>query len=470
MSEGKRILVADDEAAIRDLLHQFLAHEGYEVLEATTGQEVLDKIESESPELILMDVRMPELDGLEVLQRLEKQGSVPPIVVMTAHGTSDTAIRAIQLGAYDYVTKPFELDDLLITVQRCFEHEALSSQLELLREQVDRDPAERIIGNSAAMQQVYKLIGKVARSDASVLITGETGTGKELVARSLHFHSGRRNGPWVAVSCASLPETLLESELFGHEKGSFTSALTQRKGRFELANKGTLFLDEVGEISPNTQKKLLRVLQEREFERVGGSTAIKVDVRVLAATNADLSEGVRDKDFREDLFYRLNVINIKMPSLRDRREDIPSLVQYFLAKHRLSTNSPPARITEDAIRELYGYHWPGNVRQLENVIQRAVVLSQGEIITRQHLLLEQATITEFVDIKQKVQARIPLKNVIADVEKQMILEALAAARGNRSRAAQILGIYRGLLYSKMKEYELDDAVAAPEEGEKVPAE
>ena len=403
-----------------------------------------------------MDVRMPELDGLEVLQRLEKQASRPPVVVMTAHGTSVTAIRAIQLGAYDYVTKPFELDDLLITIQRCFEHEALSAEVAILREQVERDPSDRIIGNSPAMQQVYKLIGKVARSDASILITGETGTGKELVARSLHFHSNYRHGPWVAVSCASLPETLLESELFGHEKGAFTSALTQRKGRFELANKGTLFLDEVGEISLNTQKKLLRVLQEREFERVGGSTTIKVDVRVIAATNADLQEAVAKKSFREDLFYRLNVINIRLPALRDRREDIPALVQHFLSKYRIAPTSPPARITEDAIRALQGYQWPGNVRQLENVIQRAVVLAQGDVITRQHLLLDQGTTTEFVDIKQKVQARVPLKNVVADVECQMILEALKVAQGNRSRAAQILGIYRRLLYSKMKEYGLDD--------------
>ena len=459
MSEGRLILVADDEAAIRDLLRQFLVQEGYRVIEATSGQEVLQRIQADAPELVVMDVRMPELDGLEVLQRLEKQGSRPPVVVMTAHGTSDTAIRAIQLGAYDYVTKPFELDDLLITIQRCFEHEALSTELELLREQVERDPSDRIIGNSSAMQQVYKLIGKVARSEASVLLTGETGTGKELVARSLHFHSNYRHGPWVAVSCASLPETLLESELFGHEKGAFTSALTQRKGRFELANKGTLFLDEVGEISLNTQKKLLRVLQEREFERVGGSTTIKVDVRVIAATNADLQEAVAKKTFREDLFYRLNVINIKLPALRDRREDIPTLVQHFLSKYRIAPTSSPARITEDAIRALQGYHWPGNVRQLENVIQRAVVLSQGDVITRQHLLLEQGAATEFVDIKQKVQARVPLKNVVADVECQMILEALKVAQGNRSRAAQILGIYRRLLYSKMKEYGLEDEMA-----------
>ena len=459
MSDGRLILVADDEAPIRDLLRQFLVQEEYRVIEATSGQEVLQRIQADSPELVLMDVRMPELDGLEVLQRLEKQASRPPVVVMTAHGTSDTAIRAIQLGAYDYVTKPFELDDLLITIQRCFEHEALSTELELLREQVERDPSDRIIGNSSAMQQVYKLIGKVARSDASVLITGETGTGKELVARSLHFHSNYRHGPWVAVSCASLPETLLESELFGHEKGAFTSALTQRKGRFELANKGTLFLDEVGEISLNTQKKLLRVLQEREFERVGGSTTIKVDVRVIAATNADLQEAVAKKTFREDLFYRLNVINIKLPALRDRREDIPTLVQHFLSKYRIAPTSAPARITEDAIRALQGYHWPGNVRQLENVIQRAVVLSQGDVITRQHLLLEQGAATEFVDIKQKVQARVPLKNVVADVECQMILEALKVAQGNRSRVAQILGIYRRLLYSKMKEYGLEDEMA-----------
>jgi len=451
----KHILIADDDPSIRSLLKSFLENEGFAVSEAKNGAEVLGTLTNGKPDLLVMDVRMPEFSGIDVLQKIKDQNMEVPVLLMTAYGTSSAAIKAIQLGAHDYITKPFALDDVLHTINRFFEYQALTNEVKTLRNQLgEYDPAERIVGRSASMLEVYKTIGKVAKTDATVLITGETGTGKELVAEVIHQNSLVRHGPLVKVACASLPETLLESELFGHEKGSFTSAYTQRKGRFEIANKGSIFLDEIGEMSLGTQKKLLRVLQEREFERVGGSTPIKVDVRVIAATNKRLSDEVAKGNFRDDLFYRVNVISIHMPPLRDRKEDIPLLVEHFLNKHRFSANSPPARISEDAIDALVRHDWPGNVRELENTIERAVVLSQGGVITPQHLVLAPLTERKFLDLGQRVSQRVPMKDIICEVEKQLILEALDQAQGNRSQAAKILGIYRRLLYAKMKEYDI----------------
>src|SRR5215212_1519171 len=315
-----RILVADDDAAIRALLSDLLKGEGYEVVEARTGAEVLTIVNRpEKPDLVLMDVRMPEMTGMDVLRRMRDSKVAVGALVMTAYGSSNLAIQSIQLGAYDYVQKPFDLDEVLVAVRRYFERQALQGEVQSLRKQLgQRDPAERMVGRSTAMLEVYKSIGRVAGSDATVLISGETGTGKELVAEILHVNSPRRQGQLVKVACATLPETLLESELFGHEKGSFTSAYQQRKGRFELADKGTIFLDEMGEMTLSTQKKLLRVLQEKEFERVGGTQTIKIDCRVVAATNKNLLDEVQQSNFREDLYYRLNVIPIHMPPLRDR--------------------------------------------------------------------------------------------------------------------------------------------------------
>ena len=453
----KKLLVADDDPSIRTLLCTFLEGEGFHTMEARSGAEVLEVLESERPDLILMDVRMPKMTGIEVLEKLKEDNIEVPVLVMTAHGTATTAITAIQLGAFDYIAKPFELENVLLTINRFFDYQALSKEVESLREQLERDTSERVVGNSPAMREVYKTIGRVATSDATVLITGETGTGKELVARTIHTYSSRKNGPLVTVSCSTLPETLLESELFGHEKGSFTSAIVQRKGRFELAHKGTIFLDEIGEMSLSTQKKLLRVLQEREIERVGGSTPIKVDVRVIAATNKTLQEEVQKKTFREDLFYRVNVITIHLPPLRERREEIPVLVDHFLDKHRFSHSSAPARISEEALSLLQSQDWPGNVRQLENAVQRAVVMARGGTITSQHLYLEeQWSERKFIDLQQKVREKVPMKDVLSEVERQMIVEALHQSHENRSQAAKILGIYRRLLYAKIKEYGISE--------------
>jgi two-component system response regulator AtoC len=374
---------------------------------------------------------------------------------MTAHGSSNIAIQATQMGAYDYITKPFELDDVLATINRYFERQRLASEVRSLKTRLEgRDPAERIIGNSAAMQTIYKMIGLCAGTDATVLITGETGTGKELIAQVIHNNSQFRHGKLVKVNCAALPETLLESELFGHEKGSFTGAMNQRQGRFEMAHKGTIFLDEIGEMSLNTQRKLLRVLQEREFERVGGTITIKVDTRVIAATNKRLEEEVAAGRFRDDLYYRLNVIRINTPPLRERREDIAYLVEHFLDKHRYSPSSPPARISEEALEVLVQYDWPGNVRELENTVERAVIMAQGGVITSHHILFSANTERRFLDLTRLLREGVPLAEIIEEAERLALIEALNQSRGDRGEAARMLSLDRTILYDKLKKYNL----------------
>jgi two-component system response regulator AtoC len=454
----RTILVADDDASIRSLLKQLLSDEGYSVVEATTGTEVVEKVKDVNPDLVIMDVRMPELDGIEALSKLKVSSPKTSVLIMTAFGSSNNAIRAMELGAFDYITKPFELDKISHTVKRVIEYRDLTSEIQVLRDEISSlVQTERIVGNSPAMQEVYKTVGKVAKADATVLITGESGTGKELVAEALHYNSNRRSGPIVKVSCAALPETLLEAELFGHEKGSFTGAMTQRRGRFEMADKGTIFLDEVAEMSLPMQTKLLRVLQERKIERVGSSLPIKVDIRIICATNKDLQRQVEQQKFRDDLFYRLNVINIHMPPLRDRKEDIPALVEHFLAKHRYSATAQPAAISEEALKRLMEYDWPGNVRELENVVERAVVLSRGQIITSRELPFgdhegdgHEEEGGDEVSVEKSF-----FKKSVAQFEKDLIMKALRDANGNRSKAAEMLGIYRRLLYAKIKEYGLE---------------
>jgi len=454
----RTILVADDDASIRSLLKQLLSDEGYSVVEATTGTEVVEKVKDTNPDLVIMDVRMPELDGIEALSKLKVSSPKTSVLIMTAFGSSNNAIRAMELGAFDYITKPFELDKISHTVRRVIEYRDLTSEVQVLRDEISSlVQTERIVGNSPAMQEVYKTVGKVAKADATVLITGESGTGKELVAEALHYNSNRRSGPIVKVSCAALPETLLEAELFGHEKGSFTGAMTQRRGRFEMADKGTIFLDEIGEMSLPMQTKLLRVLQERKIERVGSSLPIKVDIRIICATNKDLQRQVEQQRFRDDLFYRLNVINIHMPPLRDRKEDIPALVEHFLAKHRYSATAQPAAISEEALKRLMEYDWPGNVRELENVVERAVVLSRGQIITSRELPFgdhegdgHEEEGGDEVSVEKSF-----FKKSVAQFEKDLIMKALRDATGNRSKAAEMLGIYRRLLYAKIKEYGLE---------------
>ena len=441
--EGSTILIADDEAPIRELLYDILAPEGATVRLTGSGKEALAAIEHDEPDVVILDVRMPPPDGLAVLQTLRTKGLDLPVLIITAQDSSTMTIEAMQRGAYDYLGKPFDPDEILHTVQRAVEHRRLTRRVLALERQVTSDPRDILIGRSGALQQVYKLIGRVAGSDATVLITGESGTGKELVAQVLHRSSNRREGPFIAVNCAALPETLLESELFGHEKGSFTGAMTQRKGRFEQAAKGTLFLDEIGEVSLTTQKKLLRVLQERTFERVGGNAPLKADVRVLAATNRNLLEEARNGTFREDLYYRLNVVNIHMPALRECKDDIPLLIDHFLHKHRFST-AAPARITEAAFAAIMDQEWPGNVRQLENTIERAVVLAQGGLIGPEHLLLSAGGVAreQILDgaLARLIGGADDLPMIMGNVRRRLIALALERTRGDHPAAARLLGV------------------------------
>jgi two-component system, NtrC family, response regulator AtoC len=434
-----RILIADDEMATVEMLIDLLTGEGYETVGVGSGTEVIEKLQTD-PDfgLLMMDLQMPGVNGLDLMERLRKDGFDIPVILITAHGTSSIAIRAMQIGAYDYLQKPFDLDEVVVVVRRLFEHQALASRVRSLEERAEL--RERMIGRSPAMSQIYKTIGRVAASDATVLITGETGTGKELVANIIHQNSARRQGPLIKVNCAALPETLIESELFGHEKGAFTGAVAQRKGRFEQAHKGTIFLDEVGEITLPVQKKLLRVLQEGEIERVGGTGVVKVDVRVLAATNRDLLKEVENGHFREDLYYRLNVINIHMPPLRERRSDIAVLIEHFLDKYRYKVGAPPTKISEEAHERLEKYDWPGNVRQLENEIERAVVLSHGNVITSQYLNLSTYGIPTQIDLANRVRNREALAAVLREVERAMIEEALRQSDGDEEDGARRLGL------------------------------
>ncbi len=438
---GSTILVADDEAGIRDLLCDILEPEGAIVRTAASGLEALAAIEAEEPDLAILDVRMPPPDGLAVLQQLRTKGRDLPVLIITAQESSTVTIEAMQRGAYDYIAKPFDPDEVLLVVQRAIEHRRLTREVFTLKQQVVGDPRDIMIGHSAPMQNVYKTIGRVAGSDATVLVTGESGTGKELVAQMLHRTSPRRDAPLIAVNCAALTETLLESELFGHEKGAFTGAIAQRKGRFEQANKGIIFLDEIGEISAATQKKLLRVLQERTFERVGGNVPVKVDVRVVAATNKDLLHEATAGSFREDLYYRLNVINIHMPPLRERKDDIPLLVSHFLGKHRKRGGKEP-RIAETAMQALLDYDWPGNVRQLENTIERAAVLAQGELIGPEHLVLSDSSGAQEQFLTDALERLLDqgrgLESLLGDLRQRFIAIALDRSGGDRSAAARML--------------------------------
>ncbi|MGH2381353.1 MAG: sigma-54-dependent transcriptional regulator, partial [Candidatus Limnocylindria bacterium] len=443
MADSQRsVLVVDDDADIRTLLKDLLGEEGYAVRTAQSGAQALEEIAKDLPDLVMMDVKLPDQDGIGVLRQLKREHSDLEVIVMTAFGGSSTAIKAMEHGAYDYVTKPFEIDDLLATLKRVFEHADMSSEVSALRLELGKREAERerIVGSSKPMLEVFKLIGKVAPSDATVLITGESGTGKELIAEALHRASKRNPHTLVKVSCAALPETLLETELFGHEKGSFTGAMTMRKGRFETANKGTIFLDEIGEMTPGTQTKLLRILQEREFERIGSNTPIKIDIRVITATNRNLADEVTSGKFREDLYYRLNVIHIHMPPLRERKDDIALLVEHFLVKFRHSPGAIPTSISEDALQRLVDYDWPGNVRELENVIHRAVVLATGPVLHLQDVPLDVAMPEAGARLTE--DDGLPLREACDRFERQYVLRVLERVQWNVSRAARLLGVHR----------------------------
>ncbi len=442
-----RILVVDDEANARNALAEILRDEGFAIETAADGFKALPKLRDFEPEIVLTDLKMPGMDGVELMGKVKEHDADVGVVLMTAFGAVETAVHAMQQGAEDYLTKPLNADELVVVLGRTLERCRLRRETKQLRERLDqRFGFENIIGNSPEMQRVFKLVQQVSGSRATVLVTGESGTGKELIAAALHQNSPRKSGPFVKLHCAALAESLLESELFGHERGAFTGADRRREGRFELANGGTVFLDEIGEITPAVQVKLLRVLQEREFERVGGNQTVHTDVRVIAATNRDLKDMVDRGLFREDLYYRLNVVNLHMPSLRSRSSDVAPLADHFMRKYAQENGKTVTKFSEAALSQLLRYDWPGNIRELENVIERAVVIAAGDTIGVQQLPSElQASATE------SSGPQIPGWS-LADVERYAILKTLEAQGGSTSRAAEVLGISVRKIQYKLQEY------------------
>ncbi len=452
---GERILIVDDDEGMRRLLVRVLGREGYEPLAVASGSEALAELAGEPFDLVVTDIQMPGMDGVALLHRIKEFDPGLPVIVITAYGTVENAVEALRGGAYHYLTKPFENDEIKLTVAKALERERLLSENRQLHEELGgRYSFSGIVGGSPAMQQVFDVASSVAASNANVLITGESGTGKELVARSIHYSSARRDKPFVVLNCAALSEGVLESELFGHEKGAFTNATATRKGRFEMAHEGTLFIDEVGEMSLAAQVKLLRVLQEHEFERVGGTRTIQVDVRLVAATNKDLEVEVKEGRFRDDLYYRLNVVNIPMPPLRDRREDIEPLARHFLAKYAAETGKKVGDFAPRALGALLAYEWPGNVRELQNAIERAVVLAKGEVVTPRDL-------PRGLQDDDEICLQLPerggsLTEILEDLERQLIVQTLRRMGGSQTRAAEALGIKRTTLRYKMEKYRLLD--------------
>jgi len=432
-------------------LAELLAGQGFEVQLADTGTEAESILSKNETDLALLDIRMPGSDGLTVLRHERARNSDTALIVMTAQGDSNTAIEAMKCGAFDYVLKPIDFQLLLPQVERALEHRRLTEELKHTRRRNVESTADvAIVGQSAVMQHIYKLIGQVAVSDATVLVRGESGTGKELVVNAIHFNSARAKGPLVKVNCASIPDTLLESELFGHEKGAFTNAVSRRIGRFEEANHGTLFLDEIGELTPAVQSKLLRAIQERTIERLGSNAPVSVDIRLVTATSRNLEEAVQEGEFREDLYYRLNVVTIPLPPLRDRRQDIPALVEYFL--HR---GGRVASVTAEALTKLSEYHWPGNVRELENTIERALVLAREGIVTKDEIELRPAQSKQGAGWAAQAPLEAGWQVNLAELEKSLVERALIHAEGNKSKAAEVLGIHRRLLYERMRAFKID---------------
>lgn len=450
----KRVLVVDDEESVRQFIFDVLTEENYLVDTAIDGLQCQEKLVQFKPDVLITDIRMPEKDGFALLEYIKSTGLNTPVILMTAFGTTDVAIKAMKLGAFDYIVKPFDLDEFLSLVQRAVAQSSTVASFPQTLEQVETNGVN-IIGNSLGMRQVYKDIGRVADSNVTVLIQGESGTGKELVARAIHYNSSRRNKPFIKINCANLPDSLLESELFGYEKGAFTGANSYKVGKFELAHEGTVFFDEIGEISLSTQAKLLRAIQEKEFDRVGGTRTIKVDVRIVAATNRKLKQSVIEGEFREDLFFRLNVVNIEIPPLRERKEDILPLLAYFLAKYNKEFNKAVKGFSNETIELLKNYDWPGNVRELENLIERSIVMARGAIIVPEDIQLgspEKKMPTEKVWIND---LNLPLKQIVADVERKIIIKTLEENNWCRTTAAKALGINRRSLYAKMKELDIE---------------
>ncbi len=439
-----RILIVDDEEIVRESLGNWFREEGYHVAMAASGKEALEKVAAESWDIYLIDIKMPGMDGLELQRKIMEINPQATIIIMTAYASVETAVRAMKQGAYDYIVKPFDPDDLEHLIRNAVERKRLLSENVRLRQKIEEMAHfHEIIGQSPAIRRVLEQVSLVAPSDTTVLIRGESGTGKELIARAIHASSPRRYMPIIVVNCGALSEGVIESELFGHEKGAFTGALYRRKGKFELADGGTLFLDEIGDISLKTQIDLLRVLEEKKIFRVGGNTPIPVDFRLIAATNRDLEALVAERAFREDLYYRINVFSIALPPLRERREDIPLLAEHFVERFARAMNKPLRGLSRDALDLLMTYDWPGNVRELQNAIERAVLVCRGREIEPDDLPLPVNDVRD-----------LPLGKSLADVERQHIQRILRETAWNISQAARVLGIDRVTLYNKIRKYGL----------------
>ena len=464
----KTILVADDDPDIVLMLTDRLEALGYATLSADDGQRALELLESEEPGLVLLDLQMPRMTGLEVLEQLARQEQAtpanrPPIIVMTAHGTIPLAVEAMKHGAADFLTKPLDMDHLTLVIQKALDREGLKRHVVVLREEVESRYGT-IVADTPAMASLIAEIKRVADSDATVLLLGESGTGKELFARSIHRWSRRVDKPFVVINCVALTETLLENELFGHEKGAFTGAVTQQKGKVEMADEGTLFLDEIGDMAPDLQAKLLRLLQDREFHRVGGTRVVRVNIRVLAATNRDLSTAVKKGAFREDLFHRLNVISVSIPPLRERPDEIPQLAKLFLQRYTKEMGKPGMRLSASALRTMCAYSWPGNVRELENAVARAVVLATGHEIGPEHLRLphdyeEKSQVYDQV-YEEEPQVReasaLPYHQAMERYRYFLIEQALKRTHGNQTKAAEALGLQRSYLARVLKQKQAED--------------
>ncbi|MFO1462703.1 MAG: sigma-54 dependent transcriptional regulator [bacterium] len=469
-----KILIAEDELSLRTILKKLFGKKGFEVETAGDGQVAFNKLKEEPFDLAILDIKMPSLSGLEVLDKLKQEKIKTSVIIMTAQDTMRNAVDAMKKGAYDYITKPFELDELELIVEKALEARRLAEEVQHLRQEVSGlkvDKEAKIVGQSRGVREIYKTIGKVSANDVSILITGESGTGKELIAKAIHQNSPRAKGPFIAVNCAAIPRDLLESELFGYRKGAFTGAEENRPGYFEIANQGTLFLDEVGDLPINLQAKLLRVLQEKEVQRLGSSEAKAIDVRILAATNQNLEKMVKEKKFREDLFFRLNVIPIALPPLRERKEDIPLLCEYFLAKLAQETGLPVKTLSQEAMQMLEAYRWPGNIRELENVIKRAAILSANESLQMQDFAfflgkgaedtqreIEEMGLEELIASRlQSFLAKLGdlettnlYETIMEMAERPLIRLILKQTGHNQIRAAKILGINRNTLRKKIR--------------------
>lgn len=446
------ILIVDDEKNIREGLGKALEMDGYQVLLSEDGQEAFDRVGEDEVDLVIADLKMPRMSGEELLKRMVETHPTIPVIILTGHGTIESAVNAMRAGAFDFMTKPVNLDRLGLLVKRALSTRELVLQHRQLQEELDKHRNyTNIIGTSSEMKRIFEKVQQVAPTRASVLITGESGVGKELVADAIHNLSGRKDRPLIKVHCAALSESLLESELFGHEKGAFTGAVSRKRGRFELANGGTILLDEIGEISQSVQIKILRVLQEKKFERVGGEETLEVDTRIVSATNRDLKEEIASGQFREDLYYRLNVVNIDVPALRERKDDIPLLASSFVREFAKENNKPVEGIDPKARAALYSYAWPGNVRELRNCIESAVVMSKGTILQLEDL---PPNIRESDD---RDVIRIPVGSTLSKAEREVIRNTLLYHKGNKSKTAETLGIGRKTLHRKIQEYDLADA-------------